>query len=247
MLIPVLTILLLATFHPQSVVVTSTTIEGLPGASTNVGRIQIITDGVSTSDCTVGGGSNTVFCRSNGSVWAALTLPGGGGAGVPTGLIALSCDGPCPSGWSQVTGMNGRMPLGTLQANGDVGSTGGSDAITPAGSISQPVFTGDLITDVLNHTHSINITDPGHSHVQGVNSTASGGLSGYTADTSTNNRVNSGYSTSSSTTGITAGMENPSGGVASITPSGTVSQPIFTGTQMDNRSAYLRCVFCRKD
>jgi microcystin-dependent protein len=53
------------------------------------------------------------------------------------------------------------------------------------------------------HTHAV--TDPGHVHVQGVNSTATGGLSGYTADTSTNTRVNSGYSTSSATTGITLG------------------------------------------
>jgi hypothetical protein len=45
------------------------------------------------------------------------------------------------------------------------------------------------------HTHVQNA----HSHVQGVNSTATGGLSGYTADTSTNTRVNSGYSTSDST------------------------------------------------
>jgi hypothetical protein len=53
------------------------------------------------------------------------------------------------------------------------------------------------------HTHAV--TDPGHTHVQGVNSTATGGLSGYTADTSTNTRVNSGYSTSSATTGVTVG------------------------------------------
>lgn len=58
------------------------------------------------------------------------------------------------------------------------------------------------------HTHTV--TDPGHAHVQGVNSVATGGLSGYTADTSTNTRVNSGYSTSSATTGIT--VDNAGGG-----------------------------------
>jgi microcystin-dependent protein len=51
------------------------------------------------------------------------------------------------------------------------------------------------------HNHAV--TDPGHVHVQGVNSATTGGLSGYTPDTSSNTRVNSGYSTSSSTTGIT--------------------------------------------
>jgi hypothetical protein len=38
---------------------------------------------------------------------------------------------------------------------------------------------------------------PAHTHTQSVNSTATGGLSGYTADTSTNNSVTSGYSTGS--------------------------------------------------
>jgi microcystin-dependent protein len=51
--------------------------------------------------------------------------------------------------------------------------------------------------------HGHGVTDPGHTHVQGVNSTATGGLVGATPDTSTNTRVNSGYSTSSATTGVT--------------------------------------------
>lgn len=57
-----------------------------------------------------------------------------------------------------------------------------------------------------NHTqnaHNHGLTDPGHTHVQGVNSATTGAISGYTPDTSTNTRVNSGYSTSSSTTGAT--------------------------------------------
>lgn len=51
------------------------------------------------------------------------------------------------------------------------------------------------------HGHAV--TDPGHTHVQGVNSATTGGLSGYAPDTSTNTRVNSGYSTSSAATGLT--------------------------------------------
>jgi microcystin-dependent protein len=45
------------------------------------------------------------------------------------------------------------------------------------------------------HTHLQNA----HSHVQGVNSATAGGLSGYTPDTSTNTRVDSGYSTANTT------------------------------------------------
>jgi hypothetical protein len=61
-----------------------------------------------------------------------------------------------------------------------------------------------------SHTHAV--TDPQHSHVQGVNSATTGGTSGYTPDTSTNTRVNSGYSTSPAATGITIG--NTGGGQA---------------------------------
>lgn len=107
--------------------------------------------------------------------------------------------------------------------------TSGAKTATPAGTVSQPTFSGTPITQVINHTHPVNLTDPGHSHVQGVNSATTGGLSGYTPDTSTNTRVNSGYSTSPATTGITAASDNPAGGVASITPAGTVSQPTFAG------------------
>jgi microcystin-dependent protein len=47
-------------------------------------------------------------------------------------------------------------------------------------------------------THTLTVNEmPAHTHTQSVNSTATGGLSGYTADTSTNNSVTSGYSTGS--------------------------------------------------
>jgi hypothetical protein len=67
------------------------------------------------------------------------------------------------------------------------------------------------------HTHAV--TDPGHTHVQGVNSATTGGTSGYTPDTSTNNRVNSGYSTSSATTGITVGNTGSGAAHNNVQPS----------------------------
>jgi hypothetical protein len=57
-----------------------------------------------------------------------------------------------------------------------------------------------------SHTHTQNA----HSHVQQVNSTATGGVSGYTADTSTNNIVASGISTQNTT----ATNQNTGGGQA---------------------------------
>lgn len=54
----------------------------LPAASAgNAGYITIISDGTSSSDCTVGGGSSISLCRSTGSVWASIG--GGGGGGSP--------------------------------------------------------------------------------------------------------------------------------------------------------------------
>lgn len=97
----------------------------------------------------------------------------------------------------------GRMLVGVSAADSDfdtVEATGGAKTSSA----------------VVNHTHGVTITDPGHAHVQGVNSATTGGLSGYTPDTSTNTRVNSGYSTSTATTGITASTADPSGGVSSF-------------------------------
>lgn len=110
--------------------------------------------------------------------------------------------------------------------------------VTPAGTISWPAgvptFAGTPFSSVINHTHTVMITDPGHTHVQTVNSATTGPNSGYGVDTSTNNGVNSGYSTASATTGITASTANPAGGVSSITPAGTVAWPAgvptFAGT-----------------
>lgn len=109
--------------------------------------------------------------------------------------------------------------------------TRGAKTVAASGAVSQPTFTGNAITDVINHTHAVSITDPGHTHVETNNSATTGGTVGWGArDTSTNNQTATGYSTESATTGITASTANPAGGVASITPTGTVSQPTFTGS-----------------
>ena len=133
--------------------------------------------------------------------------------------------------WTQIA--QGRALVG--QDSGDTQfdvaeETSGAKTVAAAGTNSTPTFTGTPFSGVINHTHTVDVTDPGHTHVQGVNSAATGGLAGATPDASTNTRINSGYSTSSGTTGITAGTQNPAGGVASITPAGTVSAPTFTGS-----------------
>lgn len=210
--------------------------------------------------------------------------PGGGGEAVPAGVIVLIKAGACPSGYVEDADLNGRTLIGTVAANGDVGTTGGADAVTPSGinsapsfsgtawsapSVSWPAgvpsFTGNAFSAVVNHTHTVTVTDPGHTHVENSNNATTGGLRGWpAADTSTSTATATGYSTASATTGITASAENPAGGVASITPAGTIAWPAgvptigaytpagtvtaatFTGTQFDNRSAFIRVIACRK-
>lgn len=48
------------------------TVGGLPSAAATTGRVYIVTNGTAAGDCTVGGGSASTWCRSNGSIWVAL-------------------------------------------------------------------------------------------------------------------------------------------------------------------------------
>src|SRR5687767_8250808 len=63
----------------------------------------------------------------------------GVGGGLPSGLITISLT-TCPSGFTEVTALNGVTLVGTLAANGDVGDPIGDDTITPAGTVSTPTF-----------------------------------------------------------------------------------------------------------
>lgn len=48
------------------------TVSTLPDASTHNGLLAYVTDGSTTSDCTVGGGTSIVLCSSTGSVWKPI-------------------------------------------------------------------------------------------------------------------------------------------------------------------------------
>ena len=221
-------------------------------------------------------GTNAVafyVCASDGLSW--LTV-GGGGSALPAGAVVMILAGTCPTGYEEATELAGKTLVGTVAANKDVGTTGGADDITPAGTNSAPTFTGnawsapaitwpagvptfagDAFTAIINHTHPV--TDPGHAHTQASTTTATGSGSNRlgTVDTSST-AVNTG----TATTGVTTA--NPAGGVSSITPAGTiawpagvptigaytptgtVAAPTFTGTQFDNRAAFTYVIFCRK-
>ncbi len=62
----------------------SKTVSTLPPAAANAGRVYRVTDGTTSSDCTVGGGSTSAVCVSNGASWQNLGGAGGGSsAGTP--------------------------------------------------------------------------------------------------------------------------------------------------------------------
>lgn len=50
---------------------------------------------------------------------------------VSTGSIVMIISGTCGVGFTEVSSLSGRTLVGTVAANGDVGTTGGSDTITP--------------------------------------------------------------------------------------------------------------------
>lgn len=81
------------------------------------------------ADCTVSISGSVVSISSCGS-----------SGGIPSGLITLVASGTCPSGFSEVSALNGKFLQGTIAANGDVGQTGGNSTITPAGTVSQPTL-----------------------------------------------------------------------------------------------------------
>lgn len=65
----------------------------------------------------------------------------------PSGtLLPFTNIGSCPSGFSEATDLDDRFLLGTTFANADINTTGGSNSITPSGSISPINFT--TITNV---------------------------------------------------------------------------------------------------
>jgi microcystin-dependent protein len=87
----------------------------------------------------------------------------------------------------------GRVLVGldAAQAEFDApGKTGGAKAVTLTAA-QMPAHTH--VQDAHNHTQQA------HSHVQSVNTATTGGASGYTPDTSTNNGAAGGYSTQPAT------------------------------------------------
>lgn len=145
------------------------------------------------------------------------------GGTVQPGIIAMWSGllADMPSGWRLCDGTNGAPDFRDKFV---VGAAPGANPGATGGSASH----SHTYDDVIQHTHTISVNDPGHDHVEQNNSATNGPLAGWGArDTSTNTAVATGYSTQSSTTGITASSANPAGSVAQGTTDTADSRPPY--------------------
>jgi hypothetical protein len=179
---------------------------------------------------------------------------------IPAGLITLILSGTCPSGFSEVSALNGKTLIGTLAANGNVGTTGGADTITPAGTVAAPVFIGAALS---THSHTISGGTGAISAGTPAGTNAASATTGNCA--ATNIAAGTGATTACKavapnlavTAQVFTGSAMPThlhgtgtlgtANVSAGTPAGTNSAPAFTGTNFDNRSAFVRVIFCSKD
>ena len=122
--------------------------------------------GVQLSAANCSAGQHVAGVNSNGSL--NCTADSGGGGGVPTGSIIFVDSGTCPAGFTEDSALSGRVVEFTLAANGDVGTTGGSDSITPAGSIA--VSAGPSATTTFKAASSgtsTTVASSTHTHAAG--------------------------------------------------------------------------------
>lgn len=152
------------------------------------------------------------------------THPGGSEA-FPVGSVFLSVVSTDPAsllgyGTWQAFGA-GRMLLGWDTGDTDE-ATGGATTHTHAAH-----------SGVLSHSH--NVTDPGHAHVENSNNATTGPLRGWgAADTSTNTSTATGYSTASATTGLTV---DSAGSGAEYTHDSPSHMPPYVIVRMWKRTA----------
>ncbi len=194
------------------------------------------------------GGSLTVEAFPIGSVFIAVVSTN------PATLLGYGT-------WSAFAA--GRVLVGVDSGDTDFDTseeTGGAKTVASAGTnATENTHTHDYST-VLNHTHAVSVTDPGHGHTQNAHghatlqvqggttastsgthvmtSTATGGSSRATGSPDSANNATATNQTN--TTGVTASTSNPAGGSASGTSaSGSAHGHTFTGSATSVVQPYI--------
>lgn len=197
-----------------------------PFAST--GRLWFDTSTLRMNVCTVSAPDVNGFSVC--TTWVPLAP-----ASVP-GSIILITSGTCPPGTIEATELNGVMLRGTLAANGNVGTTGGSDTITPtvasltaaaqtftgsAGTVPAQTFTGSSAT-----TSAVSAGTPA-----GTNNAPALTMNSYTpAGTIASSSQTKFTTNSSGTLANTTAARTFVGTAATLT--GSVAAPTFTGSAL---------------
>jgi hypothetical protein len=161
-----------------------------------------------------------------------------------TGIVFLVTSGSCPAYSTEVSSLSGVTLVGTTHANGDVGGTGGSNSITPTGTVSQPSLsinaytpTGTVAAPTFTGSAG---TVPAETFTGTSNQTTSATSAGTPAGT--NSGAAFSITTQDYNTGTTAYGPKSLGGttLASGTTSITLStQPTFAGTAMGTHTHTL--------
>ena len=173
---------------------------------------------------------------------AFTTLTASGAVGfLPTGIICMwyGSVASIPTGWALCNGSNGtpdlrdRFVIGARQDDGVVAKTNITGALTQTGG------TKDAI--VVSHTHTANVTDPGHGHSTRV-STEANGAADTTGGIMINNATVVNYSSFTGTPSNTAGQQ-VGGGTTGISVANA-----STGSSGDNQNLppyYALCYIMR--
>ena len=211
--------------------------------------------------------SHLVFAQ--GQIPTTTWVQGQGYSNIPTGMIGLVISGSCPSGWTEVSALNGKFLAGTLNANGNVGTTGGNATITPSGTIQQATFTGSSGT-----TSAVSAGTPAGTNgttTTGATSagTPAGTISAIAATATAAVAVSTGSGNSMATNAHTHPAPTFTGSALAththtvpaevftgsalpththtLTPAGTINAQAFTGTAVDPSPPFVRVIFCQKN
>jgi hypothetical protein len=103
---------------------------GLPTSCT-IGELAVVTDASANQ--------RLYYAYQSPCAWEAAK--GSSSGAVPSGSILMVNSGSCPTGYTEDDTFNGNYLLGTQAANSDVGTTGGSNSYTPAGTNGTVTFT----------------------------------------------------------------------------------------------------------